>query len=153
MIFPPLQICAVFQGMIGWFTITAVTWTWHLHWIKVTCRTWWSTSPTIVVVSIVDCDVVPMSVCHLLLGCPWQYEKAVMHDGRTNYYSFKAMTRTSSFAPWRQAKSLQTTPRQSLEHNMRNLQVRRVARERPNLQCVRTKSQIWVTTLWEFLKV
>ena len=38
----------------------------------------------------VDCDVVPMSVCHLLLGRPWQYDKGAMHDGRTNYYSFKS---------------------------------------------------------------
>ena len=37
----------------------------------------------------VDCDVAPMSVCHLLLGRPWQFDKAVTHDGRTNYYSFK----------------------------------------------------------------
>ena len=37
----------------------------------------------------VDCDVVPMSVCHLLLGRPWQFDKAATHDGRTNYYSFK----------------------------------------------------------------
>ena len=37
----------------------------------------------------VDCDVVPMSVCHLLLGRPWQFDKAITHDGRTNYYSFK----------------------------------------------------------------
>ena len=39
---------------------------------------------------IVDCDVVPMSMFHLLLGRPWQYDKAVMHDGRTNNYSFKS---------------------------------------------------------------
>ena len=37
----------------------------------------------------VECDVVPMTVCHLLLGRPWQYDRAVLHDGRTNFYSFK----------------------------------------------------------------
>ena len=34
------------------------------------------------------CDVVDMDVCHLLLGRPWQYDRAVQHDGRTNCYSF-----------------------------------------------------------------
>ena len=34
------------------------------------------------------CDVVDMDVCHLLLGRPWQFDRAVQHDGRTNCYSF-----------------------------------------------------------------
>lgn len=34
------------------------------------------------------CDVVDMDVCHLLLGRPWQYDRAVQHDDRTNSYSF-----------------------------------------------------------------
>lgn len=34
------------------------------------------------------CDVVPMDACHLLLGRPWQYDKSVQHDGRSNTYSF-----------------------------------------------------------------
>ncbi|KAK1620943.1 hypothetical protein QYE76_026460 [Lolium multiflorum] len=37
----------------------------------------------------VDCDVVPMTVCHMLLGRPWQYDKKANHDGHTNDYSFK----------------------------------------------------------------
>jgi hypothetical protein len=28
----------------------------------------------------VDCEVVPMSVCHLLLGRPWQFDRRVFHD-------------------------------------------------------------------------
>jgi hypothetical protein len=36
-----------------------------------------------------ECDVVPMSVCHLLLGRPWQFDRGVTHNGRTNHYSFK----------------------------------------------------------------
>ncbi|KAK1692208.1 hypothetical protein QYE76_008905 [Lolium multiflorum] len=38
----------------------------------------------------VECDVVPMTVCHILLGRPWQYNKRAYHDGYTNAYSFKA---------------------------------------------------------------
>ncbi|KAK1627602.1 hypothetical protein QYE76_001917 [Lolium multiflorum] len=29
----------------------------------------------------VDCDIVPMTVCHMLLGRPWQYDKKANHDG------------------------------------------------------------------------
>ena len=35
------------------------------------------------------CDVIPMDVCHILLGRPWQFDKKVTHDGMSNYYSFK----------------------------------------------------------------
>jgi hypothetical protein len=27
------------------------------------------------------CDVIPMDVCHVLLGIPWQYDRNVIHDG------------------------------------------------------------------------
>ncbi|XP_024310345.1 uncharacterized protein LOC112268657 [Brachypodium distachyon] len=30
----------------------------------------------------VECDVVPMTVCHLLLGRPWQSDRDVRHNGR-----------------------------------------------------------------------
>ena len=46
-----------------------------------------------------DCDVVPMTVCHLLLGRPWQFDKGAMHDGRTNYYSFKNNDKTFVLRP------------------------------------------------------
>lgn len=36
-----------------------------------------------------QCDVVLMFVCHLLLGCPWQFDRGIIHNGRTNDYSFK----------------------------------------------------------------
>lgn len=29
-----------------------------------------------------------MDACHLLLGRPWQFDRAVFHDGRANTYSF-----------------------------------------------------------------
>jgi hypothetical protein len=28
------------------------------------------------------CDVIPMDVCHLLLGRPWKYDRNVIHDGK-----------------------------------------------------------------------
>ncbi|GJY79710.1 reverse transcriptase domain-containing protein [Tanacetum coccineum] len=34
------------------------------------------------------CDVVPMDACHLMLGRPWEYDRDITHNGRTNTYSF-----------------------------------------------------------------
>ena len=36
----------------------------------------------------VVCDIMPMDVCHILLGRPWQYDRKVTHDGKTNCYKF-----------------------------------------------------------------
>ena len=36
----------------------------------------------------VDCDVVPMNACHMLLGRPWQLDVDATHGGRSNHYSF-----------------------------------------------------------------
>jgi len=36
----------------------------------------------------VDCDIVPMQACHLLLGRPWQFDVDSMHFGRLNKYTF-----------------------------------------------------------------
>jgi hypothetical protein len=35
------------------------------------------------------CDVIPMDVCHLLLGRPWKYDRNVIHDGRMNTYTLE----------------------------------------------------------------
>ncbi|XP_074302886.1 uncharacterized protein LOC141637221 [Silene latifolia] len=32
------------------------------------------------------CDVVPMDACHVLLGRPWQFDRKVIHRGRSNEY-------------------------------------------------------------------
>jgi len=36
----------------------------------------------------VDCDIVPMQACHLLLGHPWQFDVDSVHFGRSNKYTF-----------------------------------------------------------------
>src|SRR6185503_10385331 len=38
---------------------------------------------------VVECDVVPMQACSILLGRPWQFDKDSMHHGRSNQYSFQ----------------------------------------------------------------
>ena len=35
------------------------------------------------------CDVMPMDVCHILLGRPWKFDKRVTHDGRSDCHSFE----------------------------------------------------------------
>jgi hypothetical protein len=40
------------------------------------------------------CDVIPMDVCHLLLGRPWKYDRNVNHDGRKNTYTLEKNGRT-----------------------------------------------------------
>ncbi|KAK9118586.1 hypothetical protein Scep_016679 [Stephania cephalantha] len=37
------------------------------------------------------CDVLAMDACHLLLGRPWQFDRGVMHDSKTNKYTFMFM--------------------------------------------------------------
>lgn len=58
----------------------------------------------------VECDVVPMTVCHLLLGRPWQFDRHAIHDGYDNTYAFK----------WKErgVKLLPMTPNQIIEANM-----------------------------------
>jgi hypothetical protein len=41
------------------------------------------------------CDVIPMDVCHLLLGRPWQYGRNVIHDGKMNTYTLEKNGRTN----------------------------------------------------------
>jgi len=45
------------------------------------------------------CDVVPMEASHLLSGRPWQFDRSVLHDGRTNKYSFMHFSQKISLAP------------------------------------------------------
>ena len=37
----------------------------------------------------VVCDVLPMDACHVLLGRPWQYDRDVVHHGKSNEYVLK----------------------------------------------------------------
>jgi hypothetical protein len=43
----------------------------------------------------VDCDVAPLSACHLLLGWPWQFDLDATHGSHSNTYSLmhKGMSR------------------------------------------------------------
>jgi hypothetical protein len=45
------------------------------------------------------CDVIPMDVCHFLLGRPWQFYKNFIHDGRKNTYTLENNGRTHMLLP------------------------------------------------------
>jgi hypothetical protein len=47
----------------------------------------------------ISCDVIPMNVCHIFLGRPWQYEKNVVHDGRKNTYNLEKNGRKDMLLP------------------------------------------------------
>ncbi|XP_076910828.1 uncharacterized protein LOC143568597 [Bidens hawaiensis] len=34
------------------------------------------------------CDVIAIDACHLLLGRPWEFDRSIEHNGRSNTYSF-----------------------------------------------------------------
>jgi hypothetical protein len=45
------------------------------------------------------CDVIPMDVCHILLGRPWQFDRKFIHDGRKNTYTLEKNGRTHILLP------------------------------------------------------
>jgi hypothetical protein len=45
------------------------------------------------------CDVIPMAICHLLLGKPWQCDINVVHDGRKKTYTLEKNGRTQMLIP------------------------------------------------------
>jgi hypothetical protein len=50
------------------------------------------------------CDVIPMDVCHILLGRPWQFDRNVIHDGRKNTYTMEKNGRTHMLLPIEEKK-------------------------------------------------
>jgi hypothetical protein len=45
------------------------------------------------------CDVIPMDVCHVLLGRSWKYDMNVIHDGRKNTYTLEKNGCKNMFLP------------------------------------------------------
>eukprot|EP00253_Pinus_taeda_P033677 PITA_33677 len=50
------------------------------------------------------CDVMPMDVCHILLGRPWQYDRKVTHYGVMNCYKFEKDGVRHTLVPIREEK-------------------------------------------------
>lgn len=45
------------------------------------------------------CDIATMDVSHLILGRPWQYDREVIHNGKTNTHSFLFQGRKITLLP------------------------------------------------------
>ncbi|XP_020887113.1 uncharacterized protein LOC110229999 [Arabidopsis lyrata subsp. lyrata] len=54
----------------------------------------------------VYCDILPMDACHLLLGRPWQFDRATNHNGKDNTYSFTFEGRTVTLLPSKEVTEL-----------------------------------------------
>jgi hypothetical protein len=55
----------------------------------------------------VDCDVVPMHACSLLLGRPWEHDKDATHHGRSNKYTFVHKEKKYTLLPLTPAEIVQ----------------------------------------------
>jgi len=55
----------------------------------------------------IDCDVVPMQTCSLLLGRPWEYDNDATHHGRSNRYTFMHKDQKITLVPWTPAEIVQ----------------------------------------------
>jgi hypothetical protein len=53
----------------------------------------------------IPCDVIPMDVCHILLGRPWQFDRNVIHDGRKNTYTLEKNGRTHMLLPMEEKRA------------------------------------------------
>lgn len=65
------------------------------------------------------CDVVPMDVSHILLGRPWQYDREVMHNERTNEYSFFFEGRRIVLLPTQESSQSTALQSQSIPPHLR----------------------------------
>jgi hypothetical protein len=45
------------------------------------------------------CDVIPMDVCHVLLGRPWKFDRNVVHNGRMNTYTLEKDGKSHTLLP------------------------------------------------------
>jgi hypothetical protein len=50
------------------------------------------------------CDVIPMDVCHILLGRPWKFDRNFIHDRRKNTYTLEKNGRTHLLLPIEEKK-------------------------------------------------
>ncbi len=66
----------------------------------------------------IDFDVVPMTVCHLLLGRPWLYDRHVQHNGRANTYHLEFKGKKITMQPMT-PQEIVNDSRQKIEVNLK----------------------------------
>lgn len=52
------------------------------------------------------CDIIPMDVCHILLGRPWQYDREAQHDGKNNVFVIKKEGMSYTLTPLKEDESV-----------------------------------------------
>ncbi|KAK1645885.1 hypothetical protein QYE76_063690 [Lolium multiflorum] len=86
----------------------------------------------------IDFDVVPMTVCHLLLGRPWLYDRSVQHNGRANTYHLEYKGKKINLQPM-SPQQIVNESRQKIEVNLEDASLDR--RENCNVVSDITKSE------------
>ncbi|KAK1626779.1 hypothetical protein QYE76_001094 [Lolium multiflorum] len=86
----------------------------------------------------IDFDVVPMTVCHLLLGRPWLYDRSVQHNDRANTYHLEFKGKKINLQPMT-PQQIVNEPRQKIEVNLEDASLDR--RENCNVVSDITKSE------------
>eukprot|EP00253_Pinus_taeda_P002837 PITA_02837 len=62
----------------------------------------------------VICDIMPMDMCHTLLGRPWKYDRKVVHDGKTNCYKFVKDGIKHTLVPIKEEETIETSGAKAL---------------------------------------
>ena len=65
----------------------------------------------------IEFDVVPMTVCHLLLGRPWLYDRHVQHNGHANTYHLEFKGKKINLQPM-SPQQIVNESRQKVEVNV-----------------------------------
>ena len=79
------------------------------------------------------CDVLPMDVAHVLLGCPWLYDLNVTNFGKYNIYSFKYKGKNIILRPAKPKRCNGNHDISKLpEQNLHILKCKKFEREREN---------------------
>ena len=78
--------------------------------VNKTCRVQFSIGSY---VDSVDCDVVPMQACSLLLGRPWEFDNDAVHHGKSNKYTFMHKGTKITLLPLTPAEIVQAEFRKS----------------------------------------
>jgi len=62
------------------------------------------------------CNIMSMDACHVLLGCPWLFDRRVMHDGCLNRYTFTKDHKKITLTPLKPTspRKPQDTPRMDI---------------------------------------
>jgi hypothetical protein len=70
--------------------------------------------------SSVDCDVVSVEACSILLGHPWEFDNYATHHGRSNTYTFMHKGRKITLLPLTPAEIVQANKEQAASLNDTN---------------------------------